>query len=203
VKTFTHAGALEFYRGSHDKVTCDKCHVPGRTPLGTGPAHPVAACASCHKDVHFGQIGPTCETCHTVDGAHFKATKFTHAQSTFALTGKHETTDCAKCHRTESRVFPTGHGTAMTFKPVDAQCKACHTDTHLGQVDTKCETCHKTDVFKVPAFTHKGLEEFFAGIHGKYACVACHKSETRVFPAGRGTTVRFLVGRACVDCHPK
>lgn len=203
VKAFTHAGTPEFYRGFHDKVTCDQCHVPGRTPLGTGPAHPAPACASCHKDVHLGQVGQLCETCHTVDGAHFKATKFSHAQSTFALTGRHESVDCAQCHHTETRAFPAGHGTAMALKPMDVQCMACHKDPHLGQVDIKCDTCHKTDVFKVPAFTHRGLEEFFAGIHGKYACVACHKNETAVFPAGRGTAVRYIVGRACVDCHPK
>ncbi len=202
-KTFTHAGKPEFYRGFHEKVACDKCHVPSRTPIGAGAAHPVPACASCHKDVHLGQVGTTCETCHTVDGVKFKATKFTHAQSAFALTGKHVSTDCAKCHKTEARAFPVAQGTAMVLKPMDQQCKSCHTDQHLGQLDTRCDTCHKTDTFKMFTFPHKGLEEFFAGVHGKYGCVSCHKSETGVFPAGRGTTVRYVVGRACMDCHPK
>ena len=202
VKAFKHPGVPEFYLGSHEKVVCDKCHVPGRTPIGTGPSHPTPACASCHRDVHLGQVGAACESCHSVDGAQFKAAKFAHARTTFALTGKHETTDCAKCHRTDTRTFPAGHGTAMMLKPMDTQCKACHTDPHLGQVDTKCETCHQTAAFKLPTFTHKGLEDFFAGFHGKYRCVVCHKNETGAFPAGRGTAVRLLVGRTCVGCHP-
>ena len=42
VKAFTHAGTREFYLGSHEKVACDKCHVPGRTPLGTRVRAPQA-----------------------------------------------------------------------------------------------------------------------------------------------------------------
>jgi len=203
VKAFTHPGAPEFYLGFHEKVVCDKCHVPGRRPVGTGPPHPTLACASCHRDVHLGQVGPTCESCHTVDGAKFKAAKFSHARTVFALTGKHETIGCVKCHTTETRAFPAGHGSAMLLKPVDARCQACHTDQHLGQVDAKCETCHETSTFKLPTFAHKGLEDFFAGFHGRYTCAVCHKNETRAFPARQGTTVRFAVGRTCLDCHTK
>jgi hypothetical protein len=203
VKTFTHAGTAEFYRGSHEKVACEKCHVPARTPIGTGAAHPKPECATCHVDVHLGQVGNTCESCHTVDGAKFKALKFTHERSTFALTGKHETTECVKCHKTETRQFALGHGTAMVLKPMDFSCHACHADAHLGQVDLKCDTCHQTAAFKIAAYRHQELEDFFRGFHGKYACVACHKTETSDFPAGRGTTMRFKVGRACLDCHPK
>jgi hypothetical protein len=203
VKTFKHASAPGFYLGFHENVVCDKCHVPGRRPIGTGPSRPTPACGSCHRDAHLGQVGPTCENCHTVDGAKFKAAKFSHAGTDFALTGKHEVTDCAKCHRTETRAFPAGHGTAMLLRPMDARCRACHTDRHLGQVDDKCETCHQTGTFKLPTFAHKGLEGFFAGFHRNYTCVACHKNETGAFPAGPGTTVRFAVGRTCYACHNK
>jgi hypothetical protein len=202
-KTFKHSGTAEFYLGSHEKVVCDKCHVPARTPLGTGAPHPKPACATCHVDVHLGQVGKECEACHTVDGAKFKATKFVHTRSTFALTGKHQTTDCVKCHKTETRVFASGHGTAMVLKPMDFSCKTCHADVHLGQVDQKCETCHQTTVFKLLVYRHKELDDFFAGFHGKYVCTACHKTQTGVFPSGPGTAIRFQVGRACVDCHPK
>lgn len=203
VKAFVHAGAADFYRGSHATVACDKCHVPGRTPIGTGSSKPSPACATCHRDVHLGQVGAACETCHSVDGAHFAATRFSHVHAAFALTGKHETTDCTKCHRTDTRAFPSGTGTAMVLKPLDGRCQSCHADIHLGQLDSKCETCHQTGAFKVPVYQHQGLDDFFAGFHGKYGCVACHKSDTGVFPAGRGTAVRFQVGRTCVACHPR
>jgi Zn finger protein HypA/HybF involved in hydrogenase expression len=153
--------------------------------------------------VHLGQVATACETCHAVHGEKFKAVNFSHARSAFALTGKHETTACVKCHKTETRAFATGHGKAMVLKPMDFRCQACHADVHLGQVDLKCETCHQTAAFKLSTYTHKGLEAFFAGFHGKYACVACHKSETGAFPAGRGTAMRFMVGTTCIACHPR
>lgn len=202
-RAFVHAGAPAFYGGSHSTVACDKCHVPSRTPLGTGPPRPVAACASCHKDAHLGQVGAACEACHTVDGAHFTAPQFSHARASFALTGKHETTDCAKCHKTETRAFPAGQGTAMLLKPLEAGCRSCHADVHLGQVDTRCETCHQTRSFKLLVFEHRGLQDFFAGFHGKYPCAACHKKETGTFPAGSGTAIRFRVGTTCIACHAK
>ena len=76
-------------------------------------------------------------------------------------------------------------------------------DVHLGQVDQKCETCHQTHAFKIFVYTHKGLEDFFAGVHGKYACADCHKKAEGVYPAGRGVAVKFRVGRDCASCHAK
>lgn len=203
VKGFKHAGAADFYLGSHTSVTCDRCHVPERTLLGKGTPHPKQACVSCHRDVHLGQVETACETCHSVDAAHFAASRFVHTRSRFALTGKHETTACAKCHVTETRLFPSGAGTAMRLKPLDTLCKTCHADVHLGQVDTACDSCHRTAEFKVTSYKHRGMEDFFTGFHGKYTCVACHKQETGVFPTGRGSAIRFMVGKTCAACHAK
>jgi len=108
-----------------------------------------------------------------------------------------------KCHKTETRAFPAGTGAAMVLKPIDAACRACHVDVHLGQVDQKCEACHQTRAFKIFVYTHKGLEDFFAGVHGKYACADCHKKAEGVYPAGRGVAVKFRVGRDCASCHAK
>jgi hypothetical protein len=203
VKTFTHPGAPEFYSGSHEKIGCEQCHVATKTPLGTGGPHPKMACASCHIDVHLGQVGSSCENCHAVDAAKFTASRFTHDRSAFRLTGKHQVTQCAKCHKTETKQFASGHGTAMVLKPMDARCAICHADVHLGQVDQKCETCHQTNAFKLLVYNHKGLEDFFAGFHGKYGCPQCHRAETGIFPSGKGTAIRLRVGRDCIACHPK
>ena len=89
----------------------------------------------------------------------------------------------------------------MVLNPVDRLCQACHKDPHFGQVDTRCETCHQTATFAVSAFVHKGMDDFFGGVHGRYACKDCHKPEQRDYPAGRGTAVRFMVGRTCAACH--
>ena len=208
VAHFVHPRAQDFFGDRHTGVACEKCHVraaipqPVRTalipPLMSAP--PSMACASCHADVHLGQLDVSCERCHSIAGAKFAAVRFAHESSRFPLTGKHQTTECAKCHATETRTFPAAAGRATQFHPA-SECRTCHIDPHLGQVDARCETCHSTTTFAVPTYAHGGLDEFFAGFHGKYPCRSCHKQETRQFPAGAGTAVRFTVGRACVACH--
>jgi hypothetical protein len=165
-------------------------------------AMPSMACVSCHSDVHLGQAGIECERCHTVEGAKFAVVGFSHDRSRFPLTGKHADVMCAQCHRTETETFPAGRGTAMVLHPRGVgECQACHKDPHLGQVSTQCETCHQTSTFTLATFTHRGLDDFFGGIHSRYKCVDCHKKETGTFPAGSGTAVRYLVGRTCAACH--
>jgi hypothetical protein len=143
-----------------------------------------------------------CDQCHNVAGAKFAAVSFSHDNAKFPLTGKHTDVECAMCHRTETRAFPSGTGTAMVLHPPGVgDCRACHKDPHLGQVSMQCETCHGTATFAVTSFVHQGMDDFFGGVHGRYECAACHKKETGAFPAGQGTAVRFRVGRTCQDCH--
>jgi hypothetical protein len=200
VSHFAHPRTPEFFGDRHAGVTCVKCHAP-REPART-VISPSMTCASCHADVHLGQVSTACERCHSVAGDHFTAVRFAHDASPFPLTGKHAAVACATCHRTETRLFPSGAGTAMHFR-TGTECRTCHTDPHLGQVDARCETCHSTTTFKVTAYIHRGLEDFFAGFHGKYACRSCHKNETGTFPAGTGKAVKFTVGRTCAACHPR
>jgi len=161
-------------------------------------------CVSCHTDAHLGQLASACEQCHTVDGRKFTAVQFSHDRARLPLTGKHETTACAKCHVVQTRAFPERSGTAVAFKPLDLSCRSCHKDPHLGQLDERCDTCHTTTAFQLgPSFVHRGLEDFFAGFHKRYACKDCHKQERRDYPAGNGIAVRFIVGRTCAACHPQ
>ena len=199
-KDFKHPRAPDFYAGNHETVACVKCHVPAAT-ASVKPAAPSMDCATCHKDVHLGQLGVSCETCHAVSGTKFAAVNFAHERTTFALTGKHGAVACAACHKTETRRFPSSTGAAIVFKPVETTCQSCHKDPHLGQVKAQCDTCHATATFDMPAFKHEGMDDFFSGFHGRYACVACHKKETGQFPAGQGTAVRLSVGRSCAACH--
>jgi hypothetical protein len=222
-RAFRHPRAAEFFAGSHEPVACEQCHVrnaplPALRPdaqavAAAAPAAqariaaarfpvPAMTCVSCHDDVHLGQVSSACETCHDVGGARFAAVKFEHGRTPFPLTGRHQDVQCALCHRTETRMFPSGTGTAMVLHPAGGlECRTCHADPHLGQVSTACETCHVTSTFKVESYIHRGMEDFFGGIHGRYDCVDCHKVETGTFPAGRGTTTKFLVGRTCASCH--
>ena len=212
VKGFTHPRLPAFYEGEHAAVTCVRCHVPeGRMrPMRVGaaivsfsPTAPSMACRTCHSDVHFGQLASTCETCHEVKGVRFAATAFSHERTKLPLTGRHGEIDCVKCHVSETAPFPAGTGTAIRYAPLEVTCRACHADPHLGQLSGGCETCHSAKTFTLPTYTHVGMTDFFGGFHGKYACLGCHKREIGIFPTGRGTAVRYTVGRTCAACHPQ
>ena len=212
---FVHPRQQPFFAGSHTAVTCVKCHVSGRGQPGpaataaafTGPTRqakpPSTTCSVCHEDVHLGQVGPTCERCHAIDAPKFAAPRFSHDQASFRLTGKHGAIPCAKCHKVETSAFPAGAGTTRRFKPVAAECRTCHEDRHLGQLDNKCDTCHTAESFKVDKYEHKDLQPLFRGFHQRLPCVSCHKQETGQFPAGSGTAIRFKIAKACASCHPQ
>ena len=209
---YKHPRFPEFFAGQHATVACASCHiaqVPG-TPKRTAASIDAwkfknlpTACATCHTDVHLGQVGTACETCHSIDTAKFAASKFSHAKASFQLTGKHEKVECRKCHKEETASFPAGRGTAIRLKGVGTTCVSCHQDQHIGQLGNKCETCHSTGTFKLPAYTHTAvLKPFFVGKHATEPCASCHKLQEGSFPAGRGQAVRYKgMGTTCTSCH--
>jgi Cytochrome c7 and related cytochrome c len=221
VTTFTHQKARGLLAGAHSTLACEACHRPATGSGGaTGTARalkPLAgigrmatvglastptACASCHRDPHLGQVGASCETCHTVSAPHFAPDLFNHDRTTFRLTGKHAGVECARCHKTETAAFPAGRGAAVRLAGISTGCATCHADVHLGQVSPTCATCHTTSSFTVKKYTHKKPpRDFFVGRHLGAECSSCHKTATADFPAGRGTAVRFQVGTQCVACH--
>ena len=204
VAAFTHPKAKELFTGRHAPLACSACHVPAaksRLPAAPFTATP-STCASCHRDVHLGQVGPDCQTCHSVSGVKFAADRFAHDRSPFKLTGKHTNVECAKCHKAETGVFPSGQGTAVRLKGLGATCQSCHADPHLGQVSSACETCHGTNTFTVSKYAHRTPpREFFVGRHVSARCDACHKKVTGAFPGGQGTAVQFAIKTTCVACH--
>lgn len=213
VPGFVHPRSPDFFAGRHAGVACVRCHVrtsgapPAEAASAGGvvrAARPSTTCSTCHADVHLGQVGTECQRCHAVDGARFAATRFSHEAGGFPLSGKHQTAACAKCHPSETAVFPAGPGTARRLSPVSRECASCHKDPHLGQVTAACATCHSPATFKVPAYPHRGQEMTFRiARHDRLPCQSCHKIVTGRFPAGYGTTLRFKVGRTCLDCHQK
>jgi hypothetical protein len=218
VAAFVHPRSPEFFAGAHKGLACAKCHVRPAEALGakagaeagaTPPPQPGRAappslvCASCHADVHFGQVGPACEKCHAVDAPKFQPARFSHDTVAFKLAGKHATAPCLKCHPSQTAAFPSGTGTAKRLRPVDAECRTCHQDPHLGQVEGSCARCHAPSTFKLTTFNHVGLENLMSvATHSRIPCKSCHKTVTGQFPAGPGTAMRFKVGRTCLECHP-
>ncbi len=210
---FKHPRVPEFFSGQHQTVPCAGCHVPQPpgaigTPRRAGVAidrwmikNLPTACATCHQDVHLGQVGSSCEACHAIDAAKFAPVRFSHTRTAFQLTGRHEAAACRTCHKVETGGFPTGTGTAVRLKGLGTACSSCHKDQHLGQLGPKCETCHTTASFRLATYKHAAQTALFAGRHAAVACNACHKPQEGGYPGGRGTTVRYKVGTECSNCH--
>ncbi len=210
VKAFTHANPRPFFAGQHAALTCTQCHVKTMAPTRSvanaaervGFTATATTCASCHKDVHLGQLATTCENCHTIDVAKFVVTGFNHSATKFPLTGKHTPVLCEKCHKVETGVFPAGAGTARRFVGVGTTCVSCHADPHRGQLDRNCLTCHTVDSFARPNYTHKNarsLRDFFVGRHNT-TCVACHKPLPAT-AAGAKPAANYAVTTRCISCH--
>jgi hypothetical protein len=226
VATYKHARFPEFFGGQHASITCVQCHRPtsGAAPpavrAAAVPARDASvvasrpavlnvafkatstSCVACHKDVHLGQVGTECQKCHTIESAKFAAAGFSHATTAFPLTGKHQAAACSVCHKPATGAFPAGTGTAVLLKGVQAECRACHQDVHLGQVENRCDSCHTTQSFSISNYKHRNtrLTGFFVGRHVT-ACQACHKPATTTFPAGHGTAIAFALESRCTACH--
>jgi len=191
--------------GRHRQADCRACHLGLRfdpPDLGTeagGPAAP-EACASCHLDVHRGQLGPACGSCHsTADFAVVEGVAL-HARTAFPLTGAHLTLACEACHEADLD---------GAFAPLDPSCLACHeadyAATASSAVDhvaagfpTDCAACHTTLSFGTgTVFDHAAVSGGFAlvGAHARAECTACHAAGD-LAPLFEATSQDD-----CVACH--
>ena len=229
VNAFRHARQRPFFDGQHATLRCAQCHsssysagpIPAtRTGTavaavrsGRGTQIPVMrvgftqtsdTCASCHKDVHLGQVGARCENCHTVDAPKFALMSFQHSTTRFPLTGKHAPLRCEACHSVATQDFPAGHGTAVRLTGIGATCASCHQDPHRNELGRECQQCHSADTFSIKRYTHvnaRSLRAFFTGRHIT-ACSACHKpSVTRTGAAASAVLASYKTSTTCTACH--
>ncbi len=122
--------------GKHAGAACDSCHKVekkhGNKIVRYAPLD--KSCASCHRDVHYGQFADStgavdCGRCHTPVA--WKPTSFDHNDprvSAFALVGKHAKTPCERCHP----AVKVGDVQVRRYKPIPVHCEDCHTDVHEG-----------------------------------------------------------------------
>jgi hypothetical protein len=212
VKPFTHAQPRPFFEGQHASATCRQCHVKTMEPVRASVREPAlrvgfpstpTACASCHTDVHLGQISQSCERCHAIETDEFGLTGFSHATTRFPLTGKHAPLACEACHKVEARAFPSGSGTARRLTGIGTGCVACHKDSHEGQMKGDCQGCHTVDSFQITTYTHRNqraLRDFFTGRHLAAECSACHtRAPSRA--VGGGAVVSYAIRTTCTTCH--
>lgn len=99
----------------HAAQACTACH-----PVGSDI--PDDRCASCHVDVHAGQLGTACTDCHRPD--RWRLVRFDHDRTLFPLRGRHFV----------------------------APCGSCHTNDRWVGLRTDCFECHVFELQRAPAF---------------------------------------------------
>jgi hypothetical protein len=206
---FDHRRAGFPLTGKHAALTCRACHAPRfhRSPAAArwqrrDPATSwlglESACTSCHEDAHRGQLGTSCERCHTAAGWS-PATGFDHARTAYPLTGRHAATPCAGCHLAASLPLERdGHGKPVArYRPLGhGECSACHRDVHAGRFGPGCARCHRTTSFVTVdrrTFDHDRTRYPLRGRHAALDCTACHDPRR-----AWGKRPAFA---ACTACH--
>lgn len=193
--SFDHSKTRFPLTGSHQTVTCEKCHTPGLDGQPRYKGLSFTGCNSCHTDPHKGEFKQGCESCHTT--ATWKRSSFVssfdHSKTQFPLLGKHLEAPCLTCHKAGDFKTPIAH----------SQCADCHQpDPHKGQFSKRpdggrCESCHAVTGWSPSTFTvaeHARTGFPLVTPHTAVKCTSCH------IPAG--TLTRFKIKfAACVDCH--
>jgi hypothetical protein len=180
--------------GQHRIVDCIKCHtieMRNGKEFQKFSGISYSNCSSCHNDVHKGDFGGDCKSCHSTRGFNFiNESAFDHSKTNFPLIGKHRSVTCNNCHKE-----------GLSVKPAHSKCTDCHADYHKGQFTTNnivsdCRSCHNEYSFSPSLFSiddHNKTEFKLTGSHLAVPCRNCHiKSDEWQFRE---------IGIECIDCH--
>jgi hypothetical protein len=175
---FDHDKATEFaLRGAHRSAKCEGCHTQPVDQFKPG-----RECADCHlkDDKHETRLGRGCADCHQEDD--WKTSTYSHDRSRFVLIGKHRSTECGDCHKTQ------------LFADTDRACVSCHRkdDQHRGGYGDDCARCHSARDWSVWDFDHRTTQFALTGAHQRARCSACHQ------PA-----VKLAADSDCASCHSR
>ncbi len=207
-RSFDHGATGYRLEGKHATLDCERCHsrdhitapdvrknaalMSSQTFLGLS-----RTCASCHRDVHAGQLSQDCLSCHVYDA--WKPVKgFNHDRARFLLTGRHIQVECAKCHKR-----PGGPESPMQFTKMEfSRCNSCHADPHAGKFTQPCDQCHTTAGWGEGAaknFNHASTGFPLVGKHATVRCEQCHAPSRTT----GGNRVSFHITKfsQCNDCH--
>ncbi len=193
--TFDHSKTGFPLDGRHRDASCRACH---RSP-DFREALPMS-CAACHRDVHTGEFGNRCASCH--DAASWK-TAFgpdAHNRTNFPLTGRHAAIPCEECHLDRrDRTFTRATRDCFTCHQADyARTAGTSLDHMKAGFSTDCKSCHFPTRFKGARFAaHDVCFQISAGPHAGIGCLDCHTSLTSTVATGTCST-----GTAdCMRCH--
>ena len=183
---FDHSTTAFALTGAHGTVSCAGCHADG-TFRGKS-----MECVSCHrsdydratKPAHAG-FPTVCADCHVT--AEWTGAKFDHQATRFPLTGAHQATSCASCHRDG------------LYRGTSADCVSCHRGTFertttpphtAAGFSTTCSNCHTTTRWPGVAYDHSTTRFPLTGSHIPVSCSGCHSDGV-------------YVGKSldCYSCH--
>lgn len=179
---FDHNKNTKFeLRGRHSKALCDSCHKESTDKIHLDPT-----CYGCHKvnDVHNGQQGTQCHSCHNEESWTQKIT-FDHDLTRFPLIGLHAVTPCGECHLSSA------------FKEAKMECFSCHQtdDYHKKKLGTDCARCHNPNGWRLWEFDHDTQTDF--RLEGKHAGIACHECHRKEMGA------ELMQDTQCWICHSR
>lgn len=204
---------------AHEKFegvdNCTKCHEQGEEITGK-------KCLDCHTEIssamaskhgyHFQNVSRACVQCHKehlgrdANITKFDKTKFDHREAGYALTGKHASLACEKCHTPGRIKDPTVARNLklyphQTYLGLQQQCSDCHTDRHAKSLGSTCQSCHTSDGWKpAGAFSHAKTKYPLAGKHTTVACVQCHET-LKLKDASKPLLFAVASYEDCKACH--
>lgn len=173
--------------GAHAVAECLRCH------NDRGPVELFAqrGCAGCHEDVHRGQMGADCTSCHGESSWRPEGQIALHAATRLPLAGAHAALQCWACHEGAE---------VGNFRNADPQCISCHLEDYQGTTNpdhvasgyaTTCQDCHGFVAFDQAAiFDHAGITS---------NCVECHLPNYQATTDPNHTQEQFPT--SCEDCH--
>src|SRR5579872_661936 len=174
-------------RGMHANVACAACHTE---KVFTNVGH---QCADCHADLHRRQMGANCQECHSVQGWQVSVSSNKNHLNRFPLIGAHSTVPCESCHT---------NAAAGQFVGLSTDCFSCHQRDYIqgkplnhavAKLPTTCTQCHNVDTWLNARFDHNAYTKFpLLGAHASVDCASCHVGGRY---AGTPTD--------CYSCHVK
>ncbi|MFL5442091.1 MAG: cytochrome C [Myxococcales bacterium] len=182
-------------KGQHAQVRCSDCHAASdfQAALPT-------FCAACHRDVHSGEFGTRCASCHDEQSWHSRFNADAHRRTSFPLTGRHASIPCETCHINQRD---------RSFTRATVDCIACHqadyARTRGTSIDhvaagftTNCRDCHDPWTFRGGRFApHSACFQLVPGPHAGISCLECHTALRRAVVTGACATNTA----ACTQCH--
>lgn len=169
--TFKHEETGFVLSGQHTNINCKACHTALNFKKNS------QNCVSCHADMHSNTVGKECARCHNTQSWIVENITKLHEETSFPLIGVHATTDCRKCHESE---------TNLRFKPIGLECKDCHQKDFRATINpnhvklnlsTDCASCHTaTPDWKPASFPEHDKFYPLTGAHAAIAkdCNKCH-----------------------------